>query len=55
MNVTIKDVAKRANVAPSTVSRVIADSPRISEKTKRKVRQAIRILLRAVWRVKRHR
>lgn len=44
MNVTIKDVAKRANVAPSTVSRVIADSPRISEKTKRKVRQAMKEL-----------
>jgi DNA-binding LacI/PurR family transcriptional regulator len=37
MSVTIKDVAKRANVAPSTVSRVISDSPHISEKTKRKV------------------
>jgi DNA-binding LacI/PurR family transcriptional regulator len=44
MNVTIKDVAKRANVAPSTVSRVIADSPRISEKTKRKVREAMKEL-----------
>lgn len=44
MNVTIKDVAKRANVAPSTVSRVIADSPRISEKTKQKVRQAMKEL-----------
>lgn len=41
MAVTIKDVAKLANVAPSTVSRVIADSPRISEKTKRKVREAM--------------
>ena len=38
MSITIKDVAKRANVAPSTVSRVISDSPKISEKTKRKVR-----------------
>ena len=41
MSVTIKDVAKLANVAPSTVSRVIANNPRISEKTKRKVREAM--------------
>lgn len=39
MSVTIKDVAKKANVAPSTVSRVLSDSPKISEKTKRKVRK----------------
>ncbi|MCL6571290.1 MAG: LacI family transcriptional regulator [Bacillus sp. (in: Bacteria)] len=39
MSVTIKDVAKKANVAPSTVSRVLSDSPNISEKTKRKVRK----------------
>ncbi|XQY92966.1 LacI family DNA-binding transcriptional regulator [Metabacillus sp. HB246100] len=41
MIVTIKDVAKKANVAPSTVSRVIANSPRISEKTKKKVREVM--------------
>lgn len=39
--VTIKDVAKLANVNPSTVSRVIADSPRISDKTKQEVREAM--------------
>ena len=41
MAITIKDVAKLSNVAPSTVSRVIANSPRISEKTKEKVRAAM--------------
>jgi len=41
MAVTIKEVAKLANVAPSTVSRVIANSPRISEKTKKKVKEAM--------------
>ncbi|WP_138416247.1 LacI family DNA-binding transcriptional regulator [Aquibacillus sediminis] len=41
MAVTIKDVAKKANVAPSTVSRVISDSPNISERTKRKVRKVM--------------
>ncbi|GAA0314561.1 maltose operon transcriptional repressor MalR [Bacillus carboniphilus] len=44
MTVTIKDVAKLAGVSPSTVSRVIADSSRISEKTKIKVREAMQQL-----------
>lgn len=38
---TIKDVAARAGVSPSTVSRVLSDSPRISDETKRRVRQAL--------------
>jgi len=29
MSVTIREVAKLANVSPSTVSRVIADNPKI--------------------------
>src|SRR5699024_4552833 len=41
MGVTIKDIAKLANVAPSTVYRVIADHPRISQKTKDRVHALI--------------
>ncbi|QFG00708.1 LacI family transcriptional regulator [Psychrobacillus glaciei] len=41
MAITIIDVAKEANVSPATVSRVIADNPRISEQTKRKVREVM--------------
>lgn len=40
--VTIKDIAKATGVSPSTVSRVIADNPRISMQTKRKVRKAMK-------------
>jgi DNA-binding LacI/PurR family transcriptional regulator len=42
--VTIKDVAKVAKVAPSTVSRVVANSSRISDKTKERVRLAMKEL-----------
>ncbi len=41
MAITIKDVAKKAGVSPATVSRVIADNPRISIKTKQKVREVM--------------
>ena len=41
MNVTIKEVAKLANVSPSTVSRVIADNPKISAETKKVVFKAM--------------
>jgi len=44
MKVTIKEVAKEANVSTSTVSRVISDSSQISEETKQKVREAIKKL-----------
>ena len=37
--ITIKDVAKKADVSPSTVSRVISDNPNISEQTKDKVKK----------------
>ena len=38
---TIKDVAKRAGVSPSTVSRTLKDNQAISEETKVKVRAAM--------------
>ncbi|WP_199614477.1 LacI family DNA-binding transcriptional regulator [Paenibacillus alkalitolerans] len=41
MIVTIKDVAKRAGVSPSTVSRVISNHPRISASTSEKVRKVM--------------
>lgn len=44
MSVTIRDVAKEANVSPSTVSRTISNSPRISKATKEKVENAIKKL-----------
>lgn len=42
MNATIKDIAKAAGVSPSTVSRVVNDSPLISEETKVKIRKLMK-------------
>lgn len=39
-HVTIVDVARAANVAPSTASRALQESPRISDSTKLRVREA---------------
>lgn len=44
MKVTIKDVAKEAGVATSTVSRVLSNSDRISDETKERVNEAIKKL-----------
>nr|WP_307505102.1 LacI family DNA-binding transcriptional regulator [Paeniclostridium ghonii] len=44
MKVTIKDVAKEAGVATSTVSRVLSNNPKISQETKDKVNEAIKNL-----------
>lgn len=39
MSVTIKDIARILNVSHTTVSRALNDSPLISEKTKRKIKE----------------
>lgn len=44
MNITIHDIAKIAKVSASTVSRVINDSPSISEKTKTRIRAIMKDL-----------
>ncbi len=44
MNPTIKDVAKCAGVAISTVSRVLNNKDRVSEKTRQKVLRAVELL-----------
>ncbi|MGM9975163.1 MAG: LacI family DNA-binding transcriptional regulator [Clostridiaceae bacterium] len=44
MTVTIKEVAEAAQVSPSTVSRVLAGNPRISDETKKKVMKAVKVL-----------
>lgn len=41
MSVTIKDIAKRVGVAPSTVSRVVNGSASISEETKSRILQVM--------------
>lgn len=42
MKVTISDIAKAANVAKSTVSKVLNDSPKISHETKQRVRDIMK-------------
>ena len=42
--VTIKDVAAKAGVNPSTVSRVLKNNTSISQKTKERVRKAMQEL-----------
>lgn len=44
MSTTINDVAKAAGVSASTVSRVLSNSPRISDATKERVRKAVKEL-----------
>ncbi|MDE5597452.1 MAG: LacI family DNA-binding transcriptional regulator, partial [Lachnospiraceae bacterium] len=39
--VSIKDVAKQAGVAISTVSKVLNNYPNVSEETKKKVNEAV--------------
>ncbi|MDO5516544.1 MAG: LacI family DNA-binding transcriptional regulator [Clostridium sp.] len=41
MSITIKDIAKKANVSPSTVSRVLNDSGYVKEETRLKINEAI--------------
>lgn len=42
--VNIKDIAKKAGVSPATVSRALNDDPRISEETKKRVKEIARRL-----------
>lgn len=44
MPATIKDIAKKVGVNPSTVSRVINGTASISEETKQKIKDAMREL-----------
>lgn len=42
--ITLSDIAKKLNITPSTVSRALDDSPRISESTKKAVRKVVKEL-----------
>ncbi len=42
MPVSIKDIAQKANVSPSTVSRALNDNPRISTETKKQIQELAR-------------
>jgi DNA-binding LacI/PurR family transcriptional regulator len=42
MSVSIYDIAKKANVAPSTVSRALQNHPRIGKATKNRIRKLVR-------------
>lgn len=42
MSITIKDIARKANVSPSTVSRVLNDSGYVKEETRLKINEAIK-------------
>jgi LacI family transcriptional regulator len=44
MNITIKDVAKKVGVTPTTVSMVLKNDPRISDQTKTRVLNAVKEL-----------
>jgi DNA-binding LacI/PurR family transcriptional regulator len=44
MSVSIYDIAKKAKVSPSTVSRALQDHPRIAEKTKQRIQKIAREL-----------
>ncbi|MGM0502384.1 MAG: LacI family DNA-binding transcriptional regulator [Bacillota bacterium] len=41
MGVTIKDIAEKAEVSPTTVSRVLNDKPDVSDETKQKIEEVI--------------
>ena len=44
IKITIKDVAREAGVATSTVSRVLSNNPRISDETRERVHEAVKKL-----------